>query len=646
MTVALRPAWIYRFGPFRLEPARQTLLRDGVRVSLSARLFNTLVYLVTHHDRVVSREELEAALWPSRTIEENNLPQAIYALRKAIPVEGADALIVTVPGRGYQFGLPVHVVAAPDDPVETIYGDVPPAAEPAAEPAAVVSRPPPRKWWRRRAILLAVAILIALAGFVGMSLTAFRGDPPAAGTHNATSLPPPHSVAVLPFANLSGDPAEEYFSDGLSEELLDSLGRISALHVAASTSSFALKGKPASVQEIGRLLHVRTVLEGSVRRDGNQLRITSRLTDAATGYLIWSHSFESDRGGILLLQQALAEAVTNAVQGRLLVDDAAKLRLGGTNNAEALDAFLLGMKYRNQYTQDGMERALAEFERALTLDPNYTLAHVQHADILVITAQGHGGTTTDPARVRKMQEDALTEARAAVAAAPDLGEAHRVLSLAYAEIWDFRRESQELARARELAPSNSHVLMSYARLEVDMGRNAHAIDLAAQAVALDPLAPELYADQATVFWFARRPDEMLAALRHAEQLGFGGAPADDIRARAAMVKGDAAAAARICAGRKDWAQDVCLAIADHRIAKQADAAAALARLQSTFGDNGAYQYAQIYAAWSQPSEALNWLETAYRIRDDGLLDVEADSVFDSVRQTPRFKAIEDRLELK
>jgi TolB-like protein/DNA-binding winged helix-turn-helix (wHTH) protein/Tfp pilus assembly protein PilF len=642
MTVALRPARIYFFAQFRLEPARQTLLQGAVRVNLSARLFNTLVYLVTHHDRVVTREELEAALWPSRTIEENNLPQAIYALRKAIPVEGADSLIVTVPGRGYQFGLPVRVVAAPDDQVETIYGDAPSAAE----PASIISPARRQVWWLRRPVLLILAVTIALAAFAWVCLTVFRGDPSAADTRDAAIVPPPHSVAVLPFANLSGDPAEEYFSDGLSEELLDSLGRIGALHVAASTSSFALKGKPASVQEIGRLLHVRTVLEGSVRRDGNQLRITSRLTDATTGYLIWSHSFESDRGGILLLQQALAEAVTNAVQGRLLVDDVAKLRLGGTNNAAALDAFLLGMKYRNQYTQDGMERALVEFERALTLDPNYTLAHVQHADILILSAQGHGGTTSDPARVRKMQDDALTEARAAVAAAPDLGEAHRVLSLAYAEIWDFRRESQELARARELAPSNSQVLMSYARLEVDSGRNAHAIDLASQAVALDPLAPELYADLATVFWFARRSDDMLVALRHAEQLGFGGAPADDIKARAALMTGDAAAAARICAGRKDWVQEVCLAIADHRLGKQADAAAALARLRDLFGDNGAYQYAQIYAAWGQPGEALNWLEIAYRVRDDGLLDVEADSIFDSLRQTPRFKAIEDRLELK
>ena len=475
MNVALRSASTYLFGPFRLDPIRQILSRDGVRVNLSARLFNTLVYLVANHDRVVSREDIEAAVWPSRTVEENNLGQAIYSLRKALQVAGIeDNPIVTLPGRGYQFGLPVRIEAAED----TAH---PAARESAAAAQAVVAvhaapQPPPAR--RRRPMVLAASafgVLVLLAGVAATDL--FHATAPA--PRDVVVMPAPHSVAVLPFTNLSGDPSQEYFSDGLSEELVGSLGRISALHVAAISSSASLKGKPYSMEDIGRLLHVRAVLEGSVRRDGPRIRVTAKLNDTATGYLLWSHSYESDQGGIFKLQEDLAEAVTSAIQGRLLDADVPKLRLGSTNNPQALDAFLRGMKLRSQYNQESTLKARAAFEQALALDPEYTLAHVQHALVLITIASGsYGLITTDPAVIKKMQDDALAEAQSAVAAAPGLGEAHRVLAVAYAELWDFQRENAEMSRARELSPNDSRVLMAYAQFEAELGRSTVAVEAA------------------------------------------------------------------------------------------------------------------------------------------------------------------------
>jgi serine/threonine-protein kinase len=644
MNGPIRLDGVYRFGRFRLDAARRRLECNGTPVNLTARLYNTLIYLVAHRDRVIARDELQAALWPSRTVEENNLIQAIYALRKALQPEGSDEqLIATFPGRGYQFALPVEFEPPPAD------GH---ADQGAAQPDTVTSSAPirsaaPRTW--RRVLAGGLAILcMACAVFFATGQwrpASWHAAPEPGGTLGDVSphVPPPHSVAVLPFTNLAGDAGQDYFSDGLAEELIAALGRLVSLEVAAPSSSFMFKGKAASVRDIGRALNVRAVLEGSVRRDAGRLRVTARLTDAATGYLLWAHSYDCDQSGVFTLQQQIAEAVAAAVQITLLADDGVRLSLGGTTDPAALDAYLRGMKLRNQHSRDGIRAALAAFAQAIAIDPHYTLAHVQHADILILGAEGYVGDTADPAHLRDMQSAALAEARAAVAASPGLGEAHAVLALADAEFWEFARESGELARARALAPSNSRILMSYARFQVDIGQNAAAAAAAARATALDPLAPDIYADMAAVLLLARRPDDALVALRHAEQLGFDGAPDTDLRAHVHLMQGDDAGAARMCAGAQDWFQRVCQAIADHGIGREDAAAAAMESLRGDLGDTGAYEYARIYAAWGQTEAALHWLEVAYSLHDDGLIDMGADSFLDRLRGNAHFKDIQARL---
>jgi TolB-like protein/DNA-binding winged helix-turn-helix (wHTH) protein len=314
MDISIRELGTFRFGPFRLDPVRRALLRDGVRVKLAERLFDTLLYLVANHGRLVERDEVLAAVWAGRVVEDNNLAQAVFTLRKVLQAgDVAEQFIVTVPGRGYRFAAPV--VFEPEARESQAVLSLP--GRPAGQAAPA--------WWRGR-ISLAVAVLALVLAATSLALLRPRlaGPSPFA--------PPLHSVAVLAFDNMSGDPTQDYLSDGLSEQLIDSLTRIDALQVAARTSSFSFKGGHATIADIARKLNVAAVLEGSVRRDGARVRITAQLINALTGYHYWSKTYDRDWHDLLSLQVAIAQAVTDSLRVTLLGNDVAKLSLGGTGN--------------------------------------------------------------------------------------------------------------------------------------------------------------------------------------------------------------------------------------------------------------------------------------------------------------------------
>ncbi len=615
MDVSLRERGVFAFGPFELDPTRRTLRQNGCEVPLTARLFDTLLYLVQHPDRLVTRDELESAVWGGRAVESGNLQKAISSLRKAL--QGGEELIVTVPGRGFRFAAPV---AFEPEAVEAFGHGLTGSSD-----SAVRQR---RRWRRMGAGLVALALAVA-----GGAVWYFAGRP-------AGFAPPPHSVAVMAFSNLSGDPGQEYFSDGLSEELIDSLGRVGTIRVAARLSAFSFKGKPATVADIGRLLNVGSVLEGSVRRDGKRLRVTAQLIDAASGYQIWSRSFDRDEGDIFKVQDEIAEAVTSSLQVTLLGDTISTKIVGGTTNPKAFDAYLRGLALQTSSDESlsNASEAVAAFDAAIALDPNYAIAHAGRAYSLADLMET--APTSDHALQLKYQAEAMAAARRAVAIAPELGRAHAALAYILEDSFDFAGAEAEYTRAMELAPGRAWILMPYGELQMYLGHTDRALEVVKQAASLDSLSPDIYVELAWTYWQARQYGDALGALRHWQQVAPAGTPRPlGEQGLIEVMNHDPMAAQRDCAQGNDLVQRICLAIAYHALGKPNDAAAQVEKIRAEYGENAASNYVQIYAQWGETATALHWLRVAYDLRDPGLKFINVDPTLDPIRDTPAFRDV-------
>ena len=321
--------------------------------------------------------------------------------------------------------------------------------------------------------------------------------------------PPPHSIAVLPFVNLSGDKEQEYFSDGLTEELLNSLAEINELQVAARTSAFSFKGKDTDIGTIARKLNVGAVLEGSVRRSAHTIRITAQLINAVTGFHLWSKTYDRDLGDVLKLQTEIATAVASALKVTLLGDVAAKVELGGTRNPAAFDAYLRGAKaYSSSRDTKDLPTAIAAYTEAIRLDPHYALAFAGRSIALSSLRRGEAETA---AAIREGFDKAQADARQALALAPDLAEAH--LALAY--VSDKEPSTSRRRVTRTSAPSRSRRAMrrfcDSAAICSLHGTLRCGLAAARRAVVLDPLARDSHSALGRALYAARRYEEAVAA---------------------------------------------------------------------------------------------------------------------------------------
>jgi TolB-like protein/tetratricopeptide (TPR) repeat protein len=451
--------------------------------------------------------------------------------------------------------------------------------------------------------------------------------------------PPPHSIAVLPFVNMSGDKEEEYFSDGLSEELLNDLARIDGLQVAARTSAFSFKGKDTDIGTIARKLNVGTVLEGSVRRSKNTVRITAQLINAVTGFHLWSQTYDRTLGDLLKLQADIAEAVASTLKVKLLGDAVTEMKIGGTRNPAAYDAYLRSASaYWQVVSASDNVSVRAGYQEAVRLDPNFAQAYAELSIALgaYATLFAHGPAVGD--YIRQAQAPALK----AVALAPELAEGHLALAVVREDSLDFAGTSDEFQRAMTLAPGNARVLRDYGAFAVQMGRTDAGIAAARRAAALDPLNEKSHSFLSDALLSARRYDEALAAYQNALSLR----PNDpQLRAFGHLIYyalGDFEKMRAACEGVREAVKDlqVCLPLAYHKLGRQVDAETALARFQALEGNTGAYGYATIYAQWGNTPKALEWLDTALQLRDPQLINLKTDPLLDPLRLEPRFKAIE------
>jgi TolB-like protein len=454
--------------------------------------------------------------------------------------------------------------------------------------------------------------------------------------------PPPHSIAVLPFVNMSGDTSQEYFSDGLTEELLDSLSRVNELQVVGRTSSFYFKGEHADLSTIAHKLNVATVLEGSVRRSEHTVRITAQLVNTVTGFHVWSQTYDRPFGDVLKLQTEIAGAVTGALKVKLLSDVAARVELGGTQNVAAFDTYLRAAKaYQKEQSPDDEQAAIVMYTAAVRLDPNFALAFAGRSIALYnYTNEYPLGPDT-----RDFRERARTDAQKAIALAPELAEGHLALAFVLEKGLEFASANEEYERALALAPGNARVLRGYSGFAALMGHSEAGIAAARHALALDPLNPSSSLVLSDALFSARRYEESIAALQNAQSLDPASIDSLDF-GLSYLLLGDFQSARSSCElSTRTYGKvyDVCLAVTYEKLGMSAEAQARLAKYQTAQRNIAAYQYAIIYAQWGDTAKALEWLDTAVQLRDPGLRFLKTDAFLDPLRNEPRFQAIEREL---
>ena len=509
----------------------------------------------------------------------------------------------------------------------------------------------PAPWWSKRTLPIVAALAVTGAfGYLVIDRPWVSKHPspptPAAVPASATPAafaPPPHSIAVLPFVNMSGDKEQEYFSDGLTEELLNSLSRISELQVAGRTSSFYFKGKDVDLGTIAHKLNVAAVLEGSVRRSAQTIRVTAQLVNAGTGFHLWSQTYDRNLGDVLKLQTEIATAVATSLKVTLLGDVGAKLELGGTRNPAAFDAYLRGSKPLSNTVGDapGLQAAIVAFTEAIRLDPNYALAFADRALALSRYVAEYG---TDPAAVRAGFDKALIDARRGITLAPELVEGYRALAYLESATQQYTQASEAYGRAMALAPDNARVLPEYSSFAAYMGRADAGVAAGRRAVVLDPLNSNSHFRLGAALRSARRYAEAVAAFDGALALEPDNGRILGYRGLAYYGLGNLQAARSPCETKPGyWVTQWCLALVYDKLGRHADAKAVLAKMKAANGDGLAYQYATIYAQWGNTPKALEWLETALRVGDPGLILLKTDPLMDPLRKEPRFQVIEREL---
>ena len=501
-----------------------------------------------------------------------------------------------------------------------------------------------RKWLvRNRAVASAVAAVLVLAA-VGYAWqrSALRQRTEAVV---AVFTPPPHSIAVLPFVNMSGDAGQEYFSDGISEELLNSLSRLNELQVVARTSSFSFKGQSVDVSTIAHKLNVGVILEGSVRRAGNTVRITAQLINAVSGFQMWSQTYDRDLSDILEVQTDVATSVAQQLKVQLIGDEVDRIEVGGTKNRDAYEAYLRGTQIvsTGDIAPVNSRAALASFDQAIALDKDYALAYVGRTRALYLSS-----ITAMPEARAELRALAMQAAERAIALAPTLGEAHMALATTVSRSQlNFTAAAPEYERALALSPGSAYVQRMFAIFAVELGHNEIALDAARRAVRLDPRDVQAHMTLATVLAIARRYDESLAALRDALALGHRVHLIEAGRASVLLASGQIEPARQTCESAAtpmdDHDRHFCLALVYRALRRQADAEHELKALQALDGDASAYEYAEIFAQWRDTPQALQWLNKAVRLQDPSFEKLKIDGLLDPIRSEPQFKAIAARM---
>jgi TolB-like protein/Tfp pilus assembly protein PilF len=594
--------------------------------------------LLDRPGELVTREELHGRLWPQTTIDfDHGLNKAVSKLREALG-DSADSprFIETVARRGYRFLADVATVD--DTQAEIAQNDSGVSAAPAAlrytetGAGASPSRPSRALAWK----LLSLGLVLVLAGYAAWNLIPRQ-----------RTLPAIHSLAVLPLKNLSGDASQDYFADGMTDELIAHLGQIGTLRVISRTSAMTYKDDHKPLTDIARELNVEAVVEGSVLRAGDRVRIIAQLIQVPADTHIWAQTYEGDLRDTLALQSSVARSIAEQIRGTLKPQEQAALAKTRTVNPEAYEAYLKGRYFWNKRTGDGLKRAIEYFNRAIESDPDYAEAYSGLADAYALSGDWEYGILSPEVAFR----EAKAAAGKALALDKNLGEAHTSLAFALDLYgWDWKTAETEYRQAIKLNPSYATAHLWYAWHLILMGQTSEGISELRAAESLDPLSLIIGADMADALCIAHQFDEAIRQSRKTLEMDphfavghyeLGQALEqrqmyDEAIAefqKAIEISGHSGifdsslAHAYAASGRRDQAAKIAVDIEsgnDHNPSPEAN----IALIEVGMGD---------------PDQAMTWLDKAYNARFNPSILLRP--AFDPLRSDPRFKNLLRRIGL-
>jgi DNA-binding winged helix-turn-helix (wHTH) protein/tetratricopeptide (TPR) repeat protein len=584
---------LLKFDHFTIDPERRRLLRDGEPVALTPKTFDTLLTLVRERGRVVEKSELMELLWPDTVVDENNLSQQISAARKALGERSDEGRFIrTVPGRGYRFVADVEEVWS----------------------AAAMPPPSERRHGRRTPYVIAIAI--AVAAIVAFVL--LRQKPI-----------PTRSLAVLPFRSL-GTKDDAYLGLGMADVLITRLSNVHGLVVRRAS-----RADPDPLAA-GRELRAENVLDGTIQRTGDQVRVTVRLWSVRDGRTVWGDELDEKFTGIFAVEDAIAERLASALALRLSPEERKQLTRRYTENAEAHRAYLRGIYFSRMRTVDGFDKAVDEFHHAIALDPSYALAYAGLADAYYRESSVH-----------MTLAEAVAKSRAAATTAlqldDSLAEAHAALAvIEFRYDWNFAGAEREFRRAIALNPNDPTAHQWYSECLTALGRVPESVAEARRARDLDPLSAEVEWNLGFALFFGRRYDEAIVVLRKSVETTADLWLTHAFLAWAYAERGDFAQAfpeyakARALDDNEDTLSHLVRSYT--RAGRTADARRTLDEIlaRAKRGYVSPFYIATAYFGAGDRDNGFAWLQKAYAERSEFLVFINVAPNFDDVRGDPRF----------
>ena len=627
---------LYAFGDFRVDPQNRVLMRGEEPVALTPKGFDVLLVLVRSGGRIVSKEELMQAVWPDSFVEESNLTQTVFMLRKALGETAKQKYILTVQGRGYRFGPEVSTVQPSNSELPEI-----PAVVAGPEPVGRTEETlvQSKASGRRRAWVLALLVILV----IGIAVWLYRPF------QRAKAAPPLRSIAVLPLDNFSGDPSQEFFVDGMTDELITDLAKVSSLRVISRTSVMRYKGTKKELPQIARELNVDGIIEGSVTRSGGRVRITAQLINASTDRHLWAEAYEREAGDVLKLQSEVARAIAQQVQAQLTPQEQARLGSAQTVNLEAYEAYLKGRYYLStQYSSgEGLKLSKTYFEEAIQKDPGFARGYSGLADSYVWMALFH---QIPPADAYRLATEAISRSRELN---DTVGEIHDTLGLLKWRFeWNWAAAEQEFNQAITMAPSYSCGHEDRATYLSFLGRRSEALAGVKNSREIDP-GPSSAMTEVAAYYQLRDYENLIEASKRGmasnpqewtaySNLGVG------YEGTGKMAEAIAAYKKAVELSKGDQDAFASLAHAYAATGKRSEAEKILHDLQRQSKTTyvSPYLIATVFAGLGQNDQAFEYLNKAY---DDHSLDlswqIKADLRLDSLRSDSRFQDLLRRIGL-